>query len=309
MSKPCAPLTNPLPTFLTHSFPDARRLPYPSVGAWDGHKLQPDAPPLEARPALAAVFANGHHADGRLVGRSVLRDRLLAECAAAPRDECLMMESMARKAASTPSSPGSVQSRGSSGLNSFKDPNASSNAAGTVVRAYQSAKFCLQPWGDLATRKAYWDALAAGCINAVFTESGWNETDAWYGDHREWTVHIPIEEVGTSGRGALAYLRAIPTEEVRRLHTNAVRARAWVQYGFSSGGGHAARIEQPTPGGDAVHGLVEGLARHFAEYTQATRGATRVPVSTPLRRLVCGDLSGFGINQTLRRDVSRENKT
>lgn len=211
-----------------------------------------------------------------------------------------MMESMAQRVASTP--PGSVQSRGSSGLNSFKDPNASSNAASMVVRAYQRAKFCLQPWGDLATRKAYWDALAAGCINAVFTDSGWNETDAWYGDHREWTVRIPIEEVGTPGRGALAYLRAIPPHEVRRLHANAERARARVQYGFGGpkGAGHAVRAEQPTPGGDAVHGLVAGLVRHFAEYSRATRGAARVPVSTPLRRLVCGDVSSAsGINQTL----------
>ena len=149
------------------------QIPYPSVGAWDGTRLQPEAPPLEARSALAAVFANGQFSDGWLVGRSPLRNLLLAECAAAKPGECLMMEAAGGN--HTRALPGA--------LGNFKDRDAAAanRSSRAVVEAYQHAVFCLQPWGDLSTRKGYWDALAAGCINAVFTESGWNETDAWYG--------------------------------------------------------------------------------------------------------------------------------
>ena len=33
-----------------------------------------------------------------------------------------------------------------------------------TFRAYQSAVFCLQPWGDSATRKGYWDAMTVDCL-------------------------------------------------------------------------------------------------------------------------------------------------
>ena len=46
-----------------------------------------------------------------------------------------------------------------------------------ALAAYRAAVFCLQPWGDTATRKGFWDALSLGCIPVVFTDAGWNTTD------------------------------------------------------------------------------------------------------------------------------------
>ena len=36
------------------------------------------------------------------------------------------------------------------------------------VTTYGNATFALQPWGDTATRKGFWDALAVGAVNVVF---------------------------------------------------------------------------------------------------------------------------------------------
>jgi len=72
------------------------------------------------------------------------------------------------------------------------------SGASSEDSVYDAATFCLQPWGDTATRRAYWDALAHGCINVIFADRQGNHSaparvyaDELFGDHEQYTVTVP----------------------------------------------------------------------------------------------------------------------
>ena len=166
------------------------QLPYPTSAHFDAARGMPPAPSLARRKALAALVANAVRHDANAssssvdgtnapwaIGRGPLRALLHAECARAGSSQCL--------------------ARGGKRGGSFIW-----NTNNETFAAYQSAVFCLQPWGDSATRKGFWDALLAGCINVIFDDAGWNETDAWFGDHRHWTVRVPLAELGNESVAA-----------------------------------------------------------------------------------------------------------
>eukprot|EP00908_Phaeocystis_cordata_P017518 Transcript_28868.p1 GENE.Transcript_28868~~Transcript_28868.p1 ORF type:complete len:512 (+),score=35.47 Transcript_28868:205-1740(+) len=235
------------------------QVPWPSVGAWRGDEPHPNAPSIESRPALAALVGNMHTASGADVGHGPLRSALLAECVSASPGVCLNI----------------TGARGADG--GLKNLNAlPAEAAAHVVNAYQSAVFCLQPWGDTATRKGFFDALASGCVNVLFSEAGYNETDAWFGDHRQWTLRVPLEAVH---KGAvLPFLRrALDRGEASRLHANVMAARRRLQYndrGF-------------TQGGDAVDVIVERLLETFDAAQLEASERHRQEIRAPLERFVC----------------------
>lgn len=112
---------------------------------------------------------------------------------------------------------------------------------------------CVHAAADSATRKGFWDAVLAGCINVVFNGAGFNETDAWFGDHRQWTLRVPVTAL-TSPRGVLGHLRAVQRAEVERLHASVLRVRGKIQYALDAG----------TPGGDGVDVIVQRVTGHFA---------------------------------------------
>ena len=226
------------------------QLPYPTSAHFDGSRSSlPEVPPLSERTALAALVANTvleraphsvpaanqssilKRTNAATIGRGPLRTLLHAECLNAPAGECLARGGH----------------RGGSMIWSTNN---------ATFASYASAVFCLQPWGDSATRKGFWDAVLAGCINAIFDHAGYNETDAWFGDHRQWTVRIPLTELSTpGGRGALGYLRELPHSRVARLHAAVLAVRGRVQYAIDPG----------TPGGDGVDLIVANVAKHFRQ--------------------------------------------
>ena len=239
------------------------QLPYPSIGGWDGGTMLPTAPAITARTALAAAFFNDHWASGWPLGRSPLRRMLLSECEGAGRGTCLMMPANASRVRD-----------GAGALGRFRDgwgsdPDGSERSARAVKEAYQSAKFCLQPWGDLGTRKGYWDAISAGCIPAVFTECAFNETDAWFGDHRLFSVRVPLEELGPGRAGALGFLGSISTARVEALHQAVLAVRERVSYASARGSR-----------GDAVDVSVEALLRHFGSLRPSSHQQYRAAVNT-----------------------------
>lgn len=211
------------------------QIPYPTSEHFDGARGMPAAPELAKRTALVALVANtvleikprAGSTRSEMIGRGPLRARLHADCRNAP--------------------PGICIARGG--------PRGASqiwNSNNATFQAYQSSIFCLQPWGDSATRKGFWDALLAGCINVIMNDAGWNETDAWFGDHREWTLRMPLDALSNAG-GVIGYLRAVPRPTVERLHAAVRSVRGRVQYAIESG----------TPGGDGVDTIVQNVARHF----------------------------------------------
>jgi hypothetical protein len=101
------------------------------------------------------------------------------------------------------------------------------------VTTYGNATFALQPWGDTATRKGFWDALAVGAVNVVFAPRGDKVpygmyADEFVGRHETFTITIP-ESVWSTG-GTLAYLRNIPSSRILELQRGALRARARAMY-------------------------------------------------------------------------------
>ena len=237
------------------------QVPYPSSGTWVASShvskhvegeyvstwaLKPALPPPESRSALAALVANTYITKQRdeYVGGQTrlpngsstsLRAILQAECNAAPLGTCL-----------------------SWGADVARDKHAGQQTPADGL--YARAVFCLQPWGDTATRKGFWDALAAGCIPAVFTRAGWGSTDSWFGAHGELSVRIPLEEMAPGRRGALGYLASLPRPKVRALQRRIARERGRTVYslGLPKAGDamdlvidHLASIFERSLGGEA----------------------------------------------------------
>ena len=96
----------------------------------------------------------------------------------------------------------------------------------------------------------------------VFSAATANGTDAWFGDHRAWTVRVPLGELQPGGRGALGYLADLPGPLVARLHRNVQAARLRLQYARHGG----------TPGGDALDTIVRRLGAAFQEARHHERG-------------------------------------
>ena len=131
---------------------------------------------------------------------------------------------------------------------------------------YLNATFALQPPGDTMSRKAYWDALAAGAINVLFFND--ERADEVYADaliapHAAYTVTVP-EDVQDRGE-TLQYLRAIPAARVLELQRAAARVR------------HRATYTAKGQCHDAASAIATGLAHRFRAYRAAMCYARRYP--------------------------------
>ena len=139
-------------------------------------------------------------------------------------------------------------------------------ARGGQGNMYLNATFALQPPGDTATRKGYWDALAAGAINVLFFND--ERADEVYADaliapHAAYTVTVP-EDVQDRGE-TLQYLRAIPAARVLELQRAAARVR------------HRATYTAKGQCHDAASAIATGLAHRFRAYRAAMCYARRYP--------------------------------
>ena len=193
------------------------QVPWPPAAHWR-HPFYNRSYPLRARPLLAALAANAYNP---------IRARLRAECSG--DEHCAIVGGVAKSSVE-------LWRNGTSAL-----------------AVYERAVYCLQPWGDSATRKAFYDALSVGCINVIFSEAGWNASRAWFGDHLEFSVLVPLKHVAEGS--VLPFLRAIPAWRVSQLHQAAMRARGRMQYVLEAG-------SQP-PEGDAVSTIVRRAAEHL----------------------------------------------
>ena len=192
------------------------QIPYPTSEHFDAARGMPEAPQLSSRRALAALVANAFKYRGsgakEAIGHGPLRVQLHEECRRAPAGTCI--------------GRGGPRGVGRGGSTLW-------NANNATFAAYQSAIFCLQPWGDTATRKGFWDALAVGAVNVVFAPRGDRVpygmyADEFVGRHETFTITIP-ESVWSTG-GTLAYLRKIPSSRILELQRGALRARARAMY-------------------------------------------------------------------------------
>ena len=131
--------------------------------------------------------------------------------------------------------------------------------------AYLKATYALQPPGDTLSRKAYWDALAAGAINVLFSDVWADEVyaDALIAPHAAYTVTVP-KDVQQRGE-TLRYLRAIPAAHVLELQAAVARVRHRATY---TAKGHCH---------DTASAIATGLVHRFRAYRDAMCYARRYP--------------------------------
>lgn len=210
-------------------------VPYSSMGyqveTERGCEVRPALPEPGAPRPLLAVY----------LGTDVtpLRERLSRECDAAP--DC------AREAAMR------------------EGRNIAGFAREGQEDIYLKATFALQPYGDTMSRKGYWDALAAGAINVLFSDERADEVfaDALIAPHAAYTVTVP-EDVQDRGE-TLRYLREIPAARVLELQGAAARVR------------HRATYTAKGQCHDAASAIATGLAHRFRAYRAAMCYARRYP--------------------------------
>ncbi|KAB2623092.1 xyloglucan galactosyltransferase KATAMARI1-like protein [Pyrus ussuriensis x Pyrus communis] len=75
----------------------------------------------------------------------------------------------------------------------------------TVMRAFQSSVYCLQPAGDSFTRRSTFDAFLAGCIPVFFHPATAYTQYLWYlpKNHSKYSVYIPVRDVTDLKEGSI----------------------------------------------------------------------------------------------------------
>ena len=197
-------------------------------------------PSLESRSSLVAFVGSVHQTDGNLTGRSPLRERLVKECQMSPAD-CVVISDVYNTDASR-----ALLVRGSGDNQTRLD----------AEQAYRTARFAFQPWGDTLSRAGIFDALMQGAIPVFFEHEIVDQYES-LSDMRLMSVSVPLRACTEGGIGALETLKALPADEVARLHENVLKYRRDF-YMPSEASAHEAH-------GDAVDAIVRRVAEHFME--------------------------------------------
>ena len=234
-----------------------------------------NVPAVDDRPFLAAfigsVYVNASmpSSERKTIGRSPLRELLVRECLDhANTGECGMATDIT----------GNDDKESISRQEVYGTDLGMNRVTILAEEMYQKARFTFCPWGDTLSRKSTFDALMQGSI-PVFFEGEMAKQYAQLGPIRNVSVQIPLDIV-TKG-GVLQFLRALPAERVRRLHSDVVRLRLLFHMPDSVDG--YAR-------GDAVDRIVRKVATHFRSFTaksyaDTSNVARSVPGSSPFGTL------------------------
>jgi len=186
-------------------------VPYGSnAGAWADPIQQPSPiGSVTERPYLAAFL-------GYSDATNPLRLQLHRECTAASSGTCI------RGGRGPPSS---------SWWSWTSWPWSTERPGMTNLSAYALARFCLQPWGDTATRRGFYDALSYGCIPVIFDEAGYGDLGRWFGHPRAYSLLLPYRNLRrTSNVSVLERLRRLPAARVAALAEGVRLARSRMLY-------------------------------------------------------------------------------
>ncbi|KAL8280003.1 hypothetical protein RQP46_007584 [Phenoliferia psychrophenolica] len=118
--------------------------------------------------------------------------------------------------------------------------------------AMLQSTFCLQPPGDSATRKGFWESILMGCIPVVFRR----ETYARVWDGIDWdeiAVVVEEEDFLESQADIVRTLEGVSQRDVKRRQRDIATLAARVQYGMPTSG------EGVEWGGDAFGMLLRRL--------------------------------------------------
>ncbi|KAL6550200.1 putative xyloglucan galactosyltransferase gt19 [Orobanche minor] len=95
------------------------------------------------------------------------------------------------------------------------------------------SSFCLQPPGDIPTRRSTFDGMLAGCVPVFFEEMSAKRQYGWHlmeEEYDEFSVFIPKEDVVFKGVRILDVLMSIPRGEVRRKREKVLEMMGRVMY-------------------------------------------------------------------------------
>ncbi|KAK7264626.1 hypothetical protein RJT34_32235 [Clitoria ternatea] len=102
------------------------------------------------------------------------------------------------------------------------------------MRPMLQAIFCLQPPGDIPTRRSTFDGILAGCIPVFFEELSARSQYGWHlpeAEFEAFSVFIPKEEVVFKGLKILDVLQRIPRSRVRKMREKVLELIPNVVYG------------------------------------------------------------------------------
>ena len=136
----------------------------------------------------------------------------------------------------------------------WTDTSCSSTQSAKIVEWMQNSVFCLQPPGDTATRKSFFDSIIAGCIPVIF-ELPYIPTRITYPfdtkiDYSKFTVMIPANKTFTEVLNPYRH----DTDAVMQLQKNLFSVAKYLQYND---------ISTPDVDVDAFHLLLHEVGEHF----------------------------------------------
>ena len=137
------------------------------------------------------------------------------------------------------------------------DTKCTATNSAKIVGWMQNSVFCLQPPGDTATRKSFFDSVISGCIPVIFEYKSTRITYPFDTkiDYRKFTVMIPANKTFTE---VLDPYRN-NTDAVDQLQKNLSTVAKYLQYNDNS---------TPDADVDAFHLLMQEVGEHFGLLTK-----------------------------------------
>ena len=118
-----------------------------------------------------------------------------------------------------------------------------------VVRVLAASVFCLQPRGDSATRKGFFDTILAGCIPVVFSNQTAFEQYPYHLAHSSratpFSVFISEELILGGGIDVIHALSLIPGDHIRMLQHSVRRLIPNVIYADTFGASPLGQQQEP----------------------------------------------------------------
>lgn len=139
---------------------------------------------------------------------------------------------------------------------------------------FNSSIFCLNPPGDLPTRKGLFDSMLMGCIPVTFNPLSATAMYTWHWPEEYWkSVAVEIDEKTRKSRGfnVVRYLQNISKEEVSSRQ-KLLRARAYeLQYSYTE------PLQHTRPGRDAFDIAMDEAMSFGAGLSDGVRRASIPP--------------------------------
>ncbi|CAH1793058.1 unnamed protein product [Owenia fusiformis] len=112
-----------------------------------------------------------------------------------------------------------------------------------LLKSAQRSVFCLQPPGDTATRKSFFDTMLTGCIPVIFT----HHPTYFYPfqnlikynypfNYDNFTVYIKEERITKQGENIIDILSKIPRDKIRSMQEHLKVIAKYFQYGTYGNG-------------------------------------------------------------------------